>query len=403
MKISRRAWNEYIDKLYKCNKGAADAMWHYMKAHGIEDVGALINYGYAVATKYGEASAAIAAEMYDATAALAGASVPAAVPAETATYGEVTAAVKKSAEYGNTKTISSAVSRLVKQAGADTTIQNAARDNAQWAWIPSGDTCAFCIALASRGWQYASKRVMKGDHAQHIHANCDCTFAVRFDEKSSYDSYNPDKYAEIYYSAEGSSSTDKINSIRRELYKTNGDTIREQKRIAYAEKKARESGTVVAKSVKDGIMGSDGLTHRKTGENGREIINKAVYNKLTNPILEKDGVIITASEENGWLKRMEDVGATALTIDDAIILRKDATTTEVLEEVYHFQQNRAGHNNQYSREQRFLMNEIEAQEYLISVADKYKIPQAERDETIKLLESYQKQKEKLQKDGGWID
>ena len=204
-----------------------------------EDIEALINYGYAVATKYGEASAAIAAEMYDATAALAGASVPAAVPAETATYGEVTAAVKKSAEYGNTKTISSAVSRLVKQAGADTTIQNAARDNAQWAWIPSGDTCAFCIALASRGWQYASKRVMKGNHAQHIHANCDCTFAVRFDEKSSYDSYDPKKYEDIYNSAEGSSSKDKINSIRRELYKTNGDTIREQKRIAYAARKER--------------------------------------------------------------------------------------------------------------------------------------------------------------------
>lgn len=240
MKISRKAWNEYIDKLYKCNKGAADAMWHYMKAHGIEDVEALINYGYAVATKYGEASAAIAAEMYDATAALAGASVPAAIPAETATYSEVTAAVKKSAEYSNQSTIANTVARLVKQAGADTTIQNAARDNAEWAWIPSGDTCAFCIALASRGWQYASKKVVKGNHAQHIHANCDCAFAVRFDEKSSYESYNPDKYAEIYYSAEGSSSTDKINSIRRELYKTNGDTIREQKRIAYAARKERE-------------------------------------------------------------------------------------------------------------------------------------------------------------------
>ena len=152
MKISRKAWNDYISKLAKCNKGAADAMWAYMSKHGIEDVEALINYGYAVATKYGEASAAIAAEMYDATATLAGASVPAAVPAETATYGEVTAAVKKSAEYSNQNTIANTVARLVKQAGADTTIQNAARDNAEWAWIPSGDTCAFCIALASRGW-----------------------------------------------------------------------------------------------------------------------------------------------------------------------------------------------------------------------------------------------------------
>ena len=97
---------------------------------------------------------------------------------------------------------------------------------------------------------------MKGDHAQHIHANCDCTFAVRFDEKSSYDSYNPDKYAEIYYSAEGSSSKDKINAIRRENYKVNGDKIREQRRIAYAEKKARESGKVVANSAKSVATGS---------------------------------------------------------------------------------------------------------------------------------------------------
>ena len=270
MKITRRAWNDYISKLAKCNKGAADAMWAYMSKHGIEDVEALINYGYAVATKYGEASAAIAAEMYDATAALAGASVPAAVPAETATYGEVTAAVKKSAEYGNTKTISSAVSRLVKQAGADTTIQNAARDNAQWAWIPSGDTCAFCIALASRGWQYASKRVMKGDHAQHIHANCDCTFAVRFDERSSYDSYDPKKYEDIYNSAEGSSSKDKINSIRRELYKTNGDTIREQKRIAYAARKERKQLELFAKDDAD--------TLKFFGADARDDLQKIVTN-----------------------------------------------------------------------------------------------------------------------------
>ncbi len=339
--------------------------------------------------------------MYDATAALAKASVPAAVPAETASFGEVRAAVKKSAEYSNQNTIANTVSRLVKQAGADTTIQNAIRDSAQWAWIPSGDTCAFCITLASRGWQYASKKVLKGNHASHIHANCDCAFAVRFDEKSSYGSYNPDKYAAIYNNAEGSKWQDKLNAMRRENYKVNKDEINEQKRIAYAERKAR--GGKFTKNGKDGIINSDVLTHRKAGENGREIINKAVYSKLTKPILEKDGVIITASEENGWLKRMENVGATALSIDDAIIFREDATTTEVLEEVYHFQQNRAGRNNQYSHEQRFLMNEIEAQEYLISVADKYKLPQSERDETLKLLESYQRQKEKMQKDGDWID
>ena len=95
--------------------------------------------------------------------------------------------------------------------------------------------------------------------------------------------------------------------------------------------------------------------------------------------------------------------ATAVTYDDVIFFRPDATITEVLEEVYHFYQNRAGLNLQYSDEQRRIMNEIDAQEYLISVADKYKIPQMEREETKGLLEMYKKQRENLKKEGEWID
>ena len=47
------------------------------------------------------------------------------------------------------------------------------------------------------------------------------------------------------------------------------------------------------------------------------------------------------------------------------------------------------------------MNEIAAQEYLISVADKYKIPQDEREDTKAILESYKKQMEELKKAGDW--
>ena len=47
------------------------------------------------------------------------------------------------------------VSRLVKRAGADTTLKNAQRDGAEFAWVPHGDSCAFCLTLASRGWQRA--------------------------------------------------------------------------------------------------------------------------------------------------------------------------------------------------------------------------------------------------------
>ena len=53
-------------------------------------------------------------------------------------------------------------------------LKNAVRDGAEWAWVPHGDTCPFCITLASNGWQKASRKVLKGGHAEHIHANCDC-------------------------------------------------------------------------------------------------------------------------------------------------------------------------------------------------------------------------------------
>lgn len=160
----------------------------------------------------------------------------------------------------------------------------------------------------------------------------------------------------------------------------------------------------VDNSENNDIISSTGvLTHRKTSSDGREIIDQATYHKLTNPVKQKGGMIITASADNGWIRYLNERGATAVTIGDSIVFRVDATTTEVLEEVYHFNQNRAGLNSQYSDIQRRIMNEIDAQEYLLSVADKYKISQAERDETKALLESYKKQMEELKKAGEWDD
>lgn len=142
-------------------------------------------------------------------------------------------------------------------------------------------------------------------------------------------------------------------------------------------------------------------THRKTTAEGRQVISKPLYNKLTNSVTKKGGAVITADEQ--WMEYLAKNGASAVTYDDVIILRPDATTTEVLEEVYHFFQNRSGVNSKYSASQRKIMNEIEAQEYLISVADKYKIPEAEREETKELLKMYKADMEKLKQAGEWDD
>lgn len=127
----------------------------------------------------------------------------------------------------------SGVSRLVKRAGADTSLRNAARDGAEWAWVPHGDTCPFCITLASNGWQNASDKVLKGGHAQHVHANCDCEFAIRFDHRTTVAGYDPDKYLAQYNAAGGD-----INAMRRIDYAARKDAINAQKRAAYAVKNA---------------------------------------------------------------------------------------------------------------------------------------------------------------------
>lgn len=219
MTISSNDWSAYVGKLRQLSDTAANKLQEYINKNGIENTDAIIDYAYALITKYGEGSAELACQMYDAVAEAQGVLVPSAVPAATATYPEVARAVNGSliqSEAGNL--ISSLADRYVKMAAADTTLQNAARDGAYWAWVPSGDTCAFCITLASRGWQRAGKRILKGGHAEHIHAHCDCQFAISLDGKGDVAGYDPDKYYQMYRNAEGNSSQDKINSLRRDLY-----------------------------------------------------------------------------------------------------------------------------------------------------------------------------------------
>ena len=148
-------------------------MAEYIANHGTDDARALIAYANALVTKYGEGSAELACKMYDALAAASNVSVPAAVPAATAEYGEV-ARMVNATKNRNPANLPNGVSRLVKRAGGDTTLHNAIRDGAEWAWVPHGDTCPFCVMLASNGWQRVSKKLLKGGHAEHIHANCDC-------------------------------------------------------------------------------------------------------------------------------------------------------------------------------------------------------------------------------------
>lgn len=259
MQITTRTWNNYIARLSRLNEAAGQKMREYIRLHGTDDTEALISYAYAVITRYGEGSAELACQMYDALAEAEGMLLPAAEPAATASYGEVARMVNATKDQ-NPENLPSGVSRLVKRAGADTTLHNAVRDGAEWAWVPHGDTCPFCITLASRGWQTASQKLLKNGHAEHIHSNCDCEFAVRFHSGTSVAGYDPEKYLRQYRAA-GSD----VNAMRRIDYAARKDAINAQKRAAYAARKAET--TLHSQRGSGGSSGQNGETvHRFLGK-----------------------------------------------------------------------------------------------------------------------------------------
>lgn len=248
--ISKKAWSRYIATLRKVNDAATQKILYYVQEFGMpttqDALNDLIDAAYVIASEYGEAAAALAAQFYDAAASLSGAIVSPALPAPGPTIEDVARTIVGTVQTGNAEIVSAAIGRLVKLQGVDTTMQNALRDGAEWAWIPSGDTCAFCITLASRGWQKASKKALKNGHAEHVHANCDCTYAVRFDGRSEVAGYNNGAdalqiYNNVDLDGEADTPDNRINAIRRRLYAENRAEIRAQQASAYEKRKELES------------------------------------------------------------------------------------------------------------------------------------------------------------------
>lgn len=256
MRITAAKWHEYIGMLSKIDQTAAVKMKAFLDSQALdysdsETIEYIVKYAYGLSTKYGEAVAELSCQMYDATAEAQGANVPAAEPADTATYGETEKAIRGSLKQSPAgRLVPSTVGRLTKQAGADTMLKNAKRDGAYFAWIPSGDTCPFCMSLAALGWQRAGKKTFKNTHAEHIHANCNCEYAIDFKGNMKIEGYDPDSYLDkiremtgdetlenddmIKMVGHGGNDYDHLNMMRRQHYAANREAISVQKSVAYA-------------------------------------------------------------------------------------------------------------------------------------------------------------------------
>ena len=234
MTITAAAWSKYSKRLSKINAEAAAKIQAWVDKNGLDDVDALVDYAYAIATKYGEAAGALSAALYDAIAEMSRANAEPAEMAPTPSYGEMAKTVRGVLKQSrNAAMIAAAVGRQVKRCGAQTTLKNAGRDRAEAAWIAIGDTCPYCLMIAAEGW----KRVSPTSQADHIHGNCDCTYSVRFNKDTQIGGYDPGRYQKMFDNAEGDTMEEKLNSMRRDAYAENKDEINAQKRDAYALRK----------------------------------------------------------------------------------------------------------------------------------------------------------------------
>lgn len=151
-------------------------------------------------------------------------------------------------DRGKDAAIEEAAARIaadVKADGNDALLEDGRTRGYEFAWVPRGDTCAFCIALAANGWTATKKDI--DSFKQHVHTHCDCELAARpIGSSQNPPGYDPDYYAHIYESANGGkgSSTDKINAIRRAQYAEDGDRIRQQHRDAYSRRMNKRDGVM---------------------------------------------------------------------------------------------------------------------------------------------------------------
>lgn len=99
----------------------------------------------------------------------------------------------------------------------------------------------------------------------------------------------------------------------------------------------------------------------------------------------------TARQDDNAIEYLNARGADAMTIGKNVMLRKDATLSEVLEEEFHLDQEIRGDYSQYPTIEMTIRREIDAQRYLLSIAKDYKIPRIETEQTKAALEGYLEQ------------
>jgi len=128
-------------------------------------------------------------------------------------------------------------------------------------------------------------------------------------------------------------------------------------------------------------------------------VSEERYNQLIIPLKKMN---VTIHRDEDAIRHLDFLGVEADTIGTHdVLFREKVSISAILEETHHIKQNRRGMNDDKPAPLRTVLNEIDAKEYLLRVADKYGIPREEIEATRKQLVQYKKElKEYYQRQGG---
>ena len=201
-----------------------------------------------------------------------------------------------------------------------------------------------------------------------------------------YEGYDPYEYSKQYYEAEGDTTEEKLNSMRRMQYAKDKDEINAKKREAYAEK------IKFANSDDSSIInprGNEMLQNKDGGE--VDAMPEDQFQRIVEGFKRQGGEIRTDEEAQRYLDFRE---ADGVTIDEKLVfLRKNPSRSAVFEELIHTSQFRNGDIVDIPRD--VIKCEIEAKTKLIKYAKWYNLTETEIENTKRSLQKYKEELKKL--------
>lgn len=142
--------------------------------------------------------------------------------------------------------------------------------------------------------------------------------------------------------------------------------------------------------------------NRRIRSDGNQVVDKATYQKLTRDFIRRGG-IIRNDEEAARILEAQHVHAAYLPSLWTIAFSPEPTISEVLEETYHAEQDRKHMFGVELTDEVLLRREIDAQHYLLSLTERYKIPESEVELTKFNLANYERDLEKLLQSQGGVE